>query len=399
MAASSSAGNSHPAPLVWLDCDPGHDDAFAIMLAAWAPGKNQPEGDDDRAVELIGLSATHGNQEVHKTAANILRTLDLCGFEGEIEVGVGQARPLVRESLVCPEIHGHSGLDVASKQDDAAAAESAPDAMATSFSVPVTRQLNAEKGVLLMFRKITEAHRERGRRVTLVATGCLTNVALLLTLFPEVEDSIQQLIILGGSEGIGNISPAAEFNILVDPEGSRLLLCRIYIVAAFRFLSLGGSFLTPRTTRTAARIVFDRGEHGLSIVQIPIEVTHTALVTPEVLAKIRAMDSSFSKVCVDLLTFFGDTYDRVFGFKNGPPLHDPLAILYAFAPELFETVRVRVDVEISSGFCDGRTVVDVFGHSKKAPNVTLAKRVDVPEFWNWMMKALERADGHSPLNR
>jgi inosine-uridine nucleoside N-ribohydrolase len=141
-----------------------------------------------------------------------------------------------------------------------------------------------------------------------VATGCLTNFALLLSVFPEIKQKIEKIVLLGGAVGIGNISPCAEFNILIDPE--------------------------------AAKIVFDS---GVEIVMVPIEVTHTALVTPSVISRVKALDSPFGQLCVDLLNFFGETYKRVFYF-DFPPLHDPLAVAYVIEPSLFVTRHLRVDI-------------------------------------------------------
>eukprot|EP00128_Syssomonas_multiformis_P009548 Colp12_sorted_trinity150504_noHs@34163 len=199
--------------------------------------------------------------------------------------------------------------------------------------------------------------------VTLIATGALTNVALALTLYPECLHKIRSIVLMGGAMTTGNRSPVAEFNIMCDPE--------------------------------AASIVF---ESGVTVVMVPLEVTHTALVTPQVLERIRNIGSgAFPTLVIDLLLFFKETYERVFGFKSGPPLHDPLAVAYVIAPHLFETKFLRVDVECGSSLCFGQTVCDVWGDSKLPRNVHVTTRVDVPAFWDLMIAALTKAEAASPM--
>jgi len=195
-----------------------------------------------------------------------------------IDVVAGQGKPLMRPTLICPEIHGNTGLDSNN----------------VGFP-PITKKAVNKKAINHMYETIIASPEP----VTIVATGALTNVALLLTVYPEIKSKISQLSILGGSIGIGNISPAAEFNILIDPE--------------------------------AARIVF---ESGLAhFVMVPLEVSHTALVTPNVVERIAKMNSNFSRLAVDLLHFFADSYKKVFGFEF-PPLHDPLAVAYVINPSI-----------------------------------------------------------------
>jgi len=245
---------------------------------------------------------------------------------------------LVKKVQICPEIHGNTGLDCKS-----------------SISFPhLQKKPIPKKAILYMFGVISSYH----SNVTIIATGCLTNVALLLTIYPEIKSKIHQIVIMGGAIGMGNMTPDAEFNILQDPE--------------------------------AAKIVF---EAGIDFIMIPLEVTHTALVTYDVESRIREMNSPFSTLLVDLLHFFTQTYRDVFGFEY-PPLHDPVAVAFVIDSSIFTTKKLRVDIDISSG----RTSVDMFGMSSLPKNVTVALKVDVERFWNILIEALQKANRVSKLN-
>jgi inosine-uridine nucleoside N-ribohydrolase len=108
--------------------------------------------------------------------------------------------------------------------------------------------------------------------------------------------------------------------------------------------------------------------------------------------------SSFSYCCTQLLTFFRSTYKSVFSFDS-PPLHDPCAVFYVTNPEHFQTKEMFVDVELSSEKCLGRTLCDIHGISKKAPNITVCARLNVDAFWNKMINCLTIANCNSPLNK
>ncbi|CAK0787850.1 hypothetical protein CVIRNUC_011072 [Coccomyxa viridis] len=316
---------------VWLDCDPGHDDALAIILAGY-----------DRRLKLIGVSTVAGNQTVEKVTLNALGVLTAAGLR-DIPVAQGQAKPLIRAPQICPAIHGDSGLefhDGGSMQDYAVGS-------------PVL-----EKAVLYMHSCIS-SHAEH-ERVTLVCTGALTNAALLVTLFPEVLDSIE-IVLMGGCMGTGNTGSVAEFNIQSDPE--------------------------------AAKIVF---ECGVPLTMVPLEVTHRALATPGVLQRLTARPTPFLQLMHKLLLFFAQTYRDVFSFEH-PPLHDPLAVFYVACPEAFKVKRMRVDIETCSTLSAGQTVCDIWGQSALAPNATVALEADISTFWEAMISALLKADMVSPL--
>ena len=198
-----------------------------------------------------------------------------------------------------------------------------------------------------------------------MATGQLTNVALLLILYPEVKQYLEQITIMGGSIGIGNTSPAAEFNIECDPE--------------------------------AARVVFDS---GVKLVMVPLEVTHNcALVDESVLNRINQMNTPFSAFIVELLLFFKQSYLDVFKFPD-PPLHDPCAVAYVINESIFETIHTRVDIDCESRFCSGRTVCDIYGfRPARERNCIVATKMKVTEFWDLMVGAMEEANKRSCLNQ
>ncbi|KAL4450693.1 hypothetical protein ABPG77_001049 [Micractinium sp. CCAP 211/92] len=327
---------------MWLDCDPGHDDAVALILAGHNP-----------AVHLLGVSTVAGNQTVEKVTDNALRVLAAAGL-AHVPVVAGAAKPLLRAApLLCAEIHGESGLD---GPLGGPVLPAAPHA-ALPGKAPVR-----------MFEAIVAAHARlvaagaADARVALVATAALTNVALLLALYPEVADMIE-VTIMGGCLGVGNTGPVMEFNIQTDPE--------------------------------AARMVF---ESGVRLTMVPLEVTHTALVTTSVLQRVRThQPSPFLQLMTDLLMFFSDTYATVFKMKD-PPLHDPCAVAWVIAPELFKTELLRVDVETASTLSAGQTVCDIWGQSRLPKNCTVCMEMDVAQFWDLVIAAIHAADAVSPLN-
>jgi inosine-uridine nucleoside N-ribohydrolase len=169
-----------------LDCDPGHDDAIALMLALGSP-----------EVELLGVTTVSGNQTVGKTTANAIRVLDHLG-RGDISVAAGAQRPLVRARHVAVDVHGESGLD-------------GPDLP------PPTRDPVPEHAIDWIAKTVSS----QPRAVTLVPTGPLTNVALFLARYPELAPKVARIVLMGGAIAEGNVTPAAEFNIWADPEAAR----------------------------------------------------------------------------------------------------------------------------------------------------------------------------------
>lgn len=314
---------------LWLDCDPGHDDAMAIFLAAFDP-----------KLDLIGISTVAGNQTLEKTSQNAANLLSAIG-KADLPLIPGQAKPILGQFPFCEEIHGLSGLDNLNGE---------PVFPKVPFSMPEAL------GLPQIFDHIQSEFKRRVEKINFVATGSLTNLALLILLFPKIKEMIS-ITMMGGALGIGNTHPVAEFNIENDPE--------------------------------AARIVF---ESGIDLVLVPLEVTHTVLVKPEILQKI-GKGTQFARQVSDLLLFFQETYQRVFQFES-PPLHDPLAVYYLIELEMFKGKMIHVDIETQSNLSRGQTICDYFGRTGKSCNAFVCLEVDVEAFWLRMLAAIHSIELH-----
>jgi purine nucleosidase/pyrimidine-specific ribonucleoside hydrolase len=302
---------------VVVDCDPGHDDALALLLAAGDP-----------RLRLLGVTTVAGNQTLDKTTRNALRILALAGAAG-VPVAAGWDRPLVGELTVAEDIHGASGLD-------------GPD-----LDVPVAEVADVH-AVELMRRLITAS----AEPVTMIATGPLTNVALLLRGHPEVTPYVGRIVLMGGSTGRGNTTPYGEFNIVTDPEAADIVL-----------------------------------RSGLPTTMIGLNVTHQALATPEIIAEFQAMGTRLGAVCAELMTFFAGAYREVFGFAH-PPVHDPIAVAAVVDPSIVRTVAAPVAVELSGTHTRGATVVDLHRRTASPPNADVAVGLEVDAFWRLLMTAV-----------
>ena len=354
-SASAPTPSTSPVSII-LDCDPGHDDAFAILLAALHP-----------RLRLLGLTTTAGNQTLHKTTTNALNVLHIANA-AQVPVVPGRHEPLMRQAVVAEVIHGVSGLDGA---EVPGATQQPHQQRVTDFIYETAKQhLKAHHSLpqlpAALEQPFTTPASSFGNPdgLTIIATGPLTNIALTLLAYPDIKLLIKEIVLMGGAIGLGNVTPAAEFNIYVDPE--------------------------------AASIVFNS---GLPVTMVPLEVTHTALCTDAVLSSIRALQSPFSRLLVELLLFFAQSYTSTYGFP-APPLHDPCAVAYVIDPSLFEAQWMHVSVECGvSGGQAGRTVCDVYGVlASKQKNVRVCQRMDVDKFWTMMLAAIVEADKRSPMN-
>jgi inosine-uridine nucleoside N-ribohydrolase len=302
------------ADCVLIDCDPGHDDAIALLLALASP-----------EVELVGVTTVYGNQTIEKTTANALRVLDLAGGI-DVPVVRGAERPLVRERFVAGYVHGETGLD----------GPALP---------PPSRPPDAGHAVDFLA--------ERARGATLVATGPLTNVALLLARHPDARPA--RIVLMGGAIAEGNVTPAAEFNVWADPE--------------------------------AARRVF---ESGLDVTMVGLDVTHRALVTAGHAERLRR-SGRVGAVVAELLDFYGVFHRETYGW-DGSPVHDAVAVAHVARPELLETARRHVAVECGSELCRGRTVVDLWHRTDNEPNAHVAVAIDAAAFLELLLDRLQRLD-------
>ncbi|MFJ6940376.1 nucleoside hydrolase [Streptomyces sp. NPDC101132] len=306
-----------------IDCDPGHDDALAIMLAAGDP-----------AVDLLAITTVAGNQTLEKTTLNARRVCTVAGIT-DVPIAAGCDRPLVAPLRTAGDVHGESGLD------------------GPRFPEPTVDAV-PEHAVELMRRLLTE-HPEP---VTLVPTAPLTNIALLLTRHPEVRGRIREIVLMGGSTERGNRTPAAEFNVHVDPE--------------------------------AADIVF---RSGVPVTMCGLNVTHQALATPDVLARLEGLGTELGRTCVELMTYFAGTYRRLYGF-TAPPLHDPVAVARVLDPAIVHCVEAGVTVELRGEYTRGATVVDLHGYLGHPPNARVALTLNRDLFWNHLINAVATLGAH-----
>jgi len=297
---------------ILLDCDPGHDDAIALLLAL---------GSDE--LELRGVTVVAGNQTLEKTTANAIRVLELAG-RGDVPVAVGSPRPLVREPFVAAYVHGETGLD-------------GPDLP------PPQAEPSDQHAVDFLAERLEGA--------TLVATGPLTNVALLLARYPEARP--ERIVLMGGAIAEGNVTPAAEFNIWADPEA-------------------------------AARVFAS----GLDVTMVGLDVTHQALVTAAHAEQLRGA-GRVGKVVAELLDFYGVFHREVYGF-DGSPVHDAVAVAHVIDPTLLELQHLNVRVDCESELCRGRTVVDVWRRSGMEPTANVAVGIDSERFLTLLLDRLSR---------
>lgn len=293
-----------------LDCDPGHDDMIAMVLAFAS-----------KELEVLAVTTSAGNQTQDKTNYNARKIMTFMGIEG-VPVARGCEKPIVRNLRIADDVHGETGLDGA-------------DLGAPGFEcVP-------QNAVELM-RDILTASTQK---VTIVATGPLTNVGLLLALYPQLKEKIECISFMGGSVYGGNSTPRAEFNILVDPE--------------------------------AANIVFNA---GVPLIMSGLEVTHKAQVKHEDIARIRAIGNKLGAVTADLLDFFiQSSTPPVFAppnHKEGAHMHDPCAVAVLLAPEKFLMGDFFGDIELGGQYSAGNTVIDLHGVCKNPPNVKVAFDLD-----------------------
>jgi purine nucleosidase len=300
-----------------LDCDPGHDDAMAILLAAGS-----------RQIELAGITTVAGNQTLDKTTRNACVVATIAGLR-DVPVVAGCAGPLLRQLHTAEGYHGESGLD-------------GPEPIAPT--VPVTEG----HAVDFLIDSLMAAPGE----LTLVATGPLSNLALALRKEPAIAGAVREVVIMGGAYSRGNVSPAAEFNIFVDPE--------------------------------AAAIVFGA---PWPVTMIGLDLTHQATCSEETQAAICSIGSPAARFVDALLRFFRVAYREQAGMQD-PPVHDACAVAYVADPGLFETRPASVEIELQGALTTGMTVVDFT--PRPGPERRVAVSLDAPAFWEALLDAVAR---------
>lgn len=301
---------------VIIDCDPGHDDAIALLLAF-----------SSDKLDIKAVTVTAGNQTILKTLYNAMRVITCAG--GRTRVARGAERPLFRELITAPSVHGESGLD-------------GPELPDPDFTEEKISAVELMRDVLLA----------SNRKVTIVATAPLTNVAALLMTYPELKERVDMISLMGGAIYGGNWTAAAEFNILVDPE--------------------------------AADIVF---RSGIPIVMCGLDVTHKALIYPNEVEIIRKLGGKIAVLIAELIDFFMK-FHLSSGF-TGAPIHDACAIAYLIAPELFRTKDYHIDIETRGKFTLGATVADLTGMGIGDKNVKVCMDIDRQGFLDLLIGSVQ----------
>jgi pyrimidine-specific ribonucleoside hydrolase len=306
-----------PKPII-LDCDPGHDDAISLILAL-SSSKLQP----------LAVTTSAGNQTPDKTLNNALRILTLLG-RSDIPVAGGAIKPLSRELIIADNVHGESGLD-------------GPELPEPSF-MPLNKSA---------IELIAEKVRASNEPVTLVPSGPLTNIALFLSTYPELHCKVERIVLMGGAAAAGNWTPAAEFNIFVDPE--------------------------------AADMVF---KAGIPITMCGLDVTHQAQIMDEDIERIRKIPNHVAKCVAELLDFFMIYHrDPKWGFE-GAPLHDPCTIAWLLKPELFTSYDCWVGIETKGEYTQGMTVVDRYQLTERPHNAQVLCDIDRNGFVDLIVECL-----------
>ena len=296
-----------------IDTDPGQDDAVAILLALASP----------EDIKVLGITAVAGNVPLALTQKNARIVCELAG-KPETRVYAGCDAPLKRKLVTAEHVHGKTGLDGPQMADPTMALQ---DQHAVDFIIDTLR-------------------REPAHTVTLCPLGPLTNIAAAFQRAPDIIARVQQIVLMGGAYfEVGNITPAAEFNIYVDPE--------------------------------AAEIVF---KSGVPLVVMPLDVTHKALTNRKRVEAFRALGTEPGRMVAEWTDFF-ERFDMAKYGSQGAPLHDPCVIAYLIRPDLFQGRHINVEIETVSDLTLGMTVADWWGVTKRPANALFMGSVDADGFF------------------
>jgi inosine-uridine nucleoside N-ribohydrolase len=301
---------------VILDCDPGHDDAVALLLALASP-----------EIELLGVTTVSGNHTLERTTANAIRVLDHVG-RADLPVAAGAPRPLVRAREMATDVHGETGLD-------------GPDLPGPS------REPESEHAI----DWIAQALAAGAGPVTLVATAPLTNVALFIARYPELQPKLERIVLMGGAIGLGNVTPAAEANMWSDPEA-------------------------------AARVF----QTDVEVTMVGLDVTHRALMTPDHSQRLAASGRAGTLVA-DLYEFYSRFHRRQYGWE-GAPIHDAVAMAHVIDPTLLETARCGVRIDTGPELSRGRTYVDLRARMGWEPRRLVAVGIDAQRFLELLVERI-----------
>jgi purine nucleosidase len=305
-----------------IDTDPGQDDAVAILLALASPEE----------LEVLGIVAVAGNVGVAQNAINARKVVELSG-RTDIPVYAGCSRPMRRQLVTAEHVHGDTGLN-------------GPDL--PEPQIP----LQAQHGVDFLIDTLMQAE---PRTITLCTLGPLTNIAMALVKEPRIAGRIAEIVMMGGAYfEVGNITPAAEFNIYVDPDAADVVM-----------------------------------RSGAPITILPLDVTHMIQSTPARLDAIKALGNSSGRAVHDMLTFSEGFDLKKYGW-TGAPLHDPTVIAYLLQPDLFEGRHCNVTIETASELTIGMTVVDYWHVTDRPRNATYLRTGNADGFYQLLTERLAR---------
>jgi purine nucleosidase len=305
-----------------IDTDPGQDDAVALLLALASPEE----------LDVLAITCVAGNVPLELTQKNARITCEVAG-KTDVPIHAGSAAPLERPLVTAEHVHGQTGLDGPALWEP-----QMPLAAGHGVDVIIDILRNHEPG-----------------SVTICTLGPLTNLAAAFNTAPDIIERVQEVVMMGGAYfEVGNITPAAEFNIYVDPE--------------------------------AAETVF---KSGAPITVMPLDVTHKVLATKPRVAAIRALDTRVGTFTAEMLDFFERFDVEKYGSEGGP-LHDPCVIAWLLQPDLFSGRHVNVEIETSSELTLGMTVADWWGVTDRKPNAMFIGDVDADGFFELLTNRLAR---------
>lgn len=304
-----------------IDTDPGQDDAVAILLALASP-----------ELQVLGITVVAGNVPLPLTLRNTCQIVELSGRD-DVPVHAGCDRPLVRPLVTAENVHGTSGLDGIVLPEPALRPQ---PGHAVDFIIDTLRS-------------------EPAGSVTLVPIGPLTNVATAFRRAPDIVSRVQQIVLMGGAYfEVGNVTPAAEFNVYVDPE--------------------------------AASEVF---ASGIPLVVVPLDATHQALTSRDWIEGMRALPGRCGPAVASWTDFF-ERFDKEKYGSQGAPLHDPCTIAWLLRPDLFTGRQINVEIELEGRFTAGMTVADWWGVTNRPPNALFIRHVDRDGLFEMLTERLSR---------
>ena len=303
-----------------IDTDPGQDDAVAILLALASPDE----------IDVLGITAVAGNVPLKLTSRNARIICELAG-RPDLLVFAGCDSPITRPLVTAEHVHGKTGLD--------------------GPNLPHPKiQLQDKHGVDFIIDTLKSNDPET---ISLCCLGPLTNIGVAFTKAPEIISKAKEIVLMGGAYfEVGNITPASEFNIFVDPEAAQIVL-----------------------------------NSPIKKTILPLDVTHKILVTKERNEAFRNLETTVGRIVAEMLEF-SERFDKQKYGSDAAPLHDPSVIAYLLKPNLFSGRFINVEIETKSELTLGMTVADWWGVSDRIPNAEFINEVDVEGFFSLLTNRL-----------